>query len=70
MYGLLALLDAKLILEDLETTNKDYDSDETGSEEDKNVAILQEENTGNPPYSLNAFFTLELECPAAVSMGE
>ena len=40
MYGLLAILEAKLILEDLEAKKEGYDS-ETEREETKNVATKE-----------------------------
>ena len=68
MYGLLAILEAKLILEDLEAKKEGYDS-ETEREETKNVATkekVEEESAAKPPTSSST--PVNLQCSTRVSI--
>ena len=68
MYGLLAILEAKLILEDLEAKKEGYDS-ETGREEKNNVATkekVEEERATKPPTSSSTL--VNLQCSTRVSI--
>ena len=68
MYGLLAILEAKLILEDLEAKKEGYDS-ETGREEKNNVATkekVEEERAAKPPTSSSTL--VNLQCSTRVSI--